>query len=282
MKIREVCLVLGSCLLLGSTSALAIDDFGRWYGSLMISGIDEARDRGLETEWSGYHVGFGRGLGSDWGVELNVVGTRFENRAGDVAVKQWGIGADVTRRIVETARFSPYIVAGGGYMTTDHKLGRKDRDGGMLSVGAGLLVPVDRLRLALRTELRARRDFSEGALTDYLLSIGVQIPFSFVNLGQPARAPLPDGRPHPESAAQPYGIVVDSDGDGVPDIKDLCPGTPPGALVNVHGCAPEDDSDGDGVPDSRDMCPDTPLGVPVDHHGCRIVLPPGLDAGRSD
>ena len=28
------------------------------------------------------------------------------------------------------------------------------------------------------------------------------------------------------------------------------------------------DSDGDGVPDSRDMCPGTPQGIKVDEHGC--------------
>jgi OOP family OmpA-OmpF porin len=32
--------------------------------------------------------------------------------------------------------------------------------------------------------------------------------------------------------------------------------------------ASEADSDGDGVPDSRDVCPDTPRGVRVDSHGC--------------
>ena len=31
----------------------------------------------------------------------------------------------------------------------------------------------------------------------------------------------------------------DCDGDGVPDSFDLCPGTPPGAIVNAHGCSVE-------------------------------------------
>ncbi|MDR2339382.1 MAG: OmpA family protein [Deltaproteobacteria bacterium] len=33
----------------------------------------------------------------------------------------------------------------------------------------------------------------------------------------------------------------------------------------------EPDSDGDGVPDSLDLCPGTPLGAPVDERGCWIV-----------
>jgi hypothetical protein len=30
----------------------------------------------------------GRGFGEDWGVELNVVGTRYKNRDGDLALRQ--------------------------------------------------------------------------------------------------------------------------------------------------------------------------------------------------
>ncbi|TCS73063.1 OOP family OmpA-OmpF porin [Sulfuritortus calidifontis] len=84
--------------------------------------------------------------------------------------------------------------------------------------------------------------------------------------------------------------AADSDGDGVPDYRDKCPGTPKGAKVDEDGCeikaaapapapapapaaaAPVDgDSDGDGVPDSKDKCPGTPKGTKVDHTGCPLV-----------
>ena len=42
----------------------------------------------------------------------------------------------------------------------------------------------------------------------------------------------------------------DSDGDGVPDIRDRCPNTPPGVAVDSYGCPL--DGDLDGVPDHRD------------------------------
>lgn len=48
---------------------------------------------------------------------------------------------------------------------------------------------------------------------------------------------------------------VDTDGDGVPDSNDNCPGTAPGTSVNANGCPIPSDSDGDGVPNSNDNCP---------------------------
>lgn len=73
----------------------------------------------------------------------------------------------------------------------------------------------------------------------------------------------------------------DSDGDGVPNSRDKCPGTPAGVKVDKDGCPL--DADGDGVPDYLDACPDTPSGVKVDRSGCpldsdRDGVPDYLDA----
>jgi outer membrane protein OmpA-like peptidoglycan-associated protein len=58
--------------------------------------------------------------------------------------------------------------------------------------------------------------------------------------------------------------LADSDGDGVPDIEDLCPDVP-GPPEN-HGCPLTGDRDGDGVPDDIDRCPDLP--GPKENFGC--------------
>jgi iron complex outermembrane recepter protein len=63
-------------------------------------------------------------------------------------------------------------------------------------------------------------------------------------------------------------LPADSDGDGVTDDKDRCPGTPAGTRVDANGC--EADSDGDGVADSKDQCPNTPAGVKVGPNGCEV------------
>ncbi|HEY3243532.1 MAG TPA: thrombospondin type 3 repeat-containing protein [Phycisphaerae bacterium] len=62
---------------------------------------------------------------------------------------------------------------------------------------------------------------------------------------------------------------LSSDGDGVPDDVDLCPGTRPGATVDAFGCsAAQRDSDGDGITDDFDQCPGTPLGALINAVGC--------------
>jgi len=58
-------------------------------------------------------------------------------------------------------------------------------------------------------------------------------------------------------------VIVDSDGDGVPDDKDACPKTPGvrSADPEKNGCPPPPppaDRDGDGVFDKDDACPDVP------------------------
>jgi outer membrane protein OmpA-like peptidoglycan-associated protein len=62
------------------------------------------------------------------------------------------------------------------------------------------------------------------------------------------------------------GTAKDTDGDGVVDKRDQCPGTPAGATVNLGGCP--GDADGDGVYDGIDQCPNTPAGAAVDSKGC--------------
>lgn len=76
----------------------------------------------------------------------------------------------------------------------------------------------------------------------------------------------------PDTAVDATGCPIDTDGDGVFDAKDECPDTEPGVRVDVKGCAfvvaVEVDSDSDGVLDGSDRCPSTPAGTEVDQFGC--------------
>jgi OOP family OmpA-OmpF porin len=72
------------------------------------------------------------------------------------------------------------------------------------------------------------------------------------------------------AAVDARGCPLDTDGDGVPDYLDQCPATASGVVVDEKGCPK--DSDGDGVQDHLDQCPDTPAGLIVDKKGCPISM----------
>ena len=69
-----------------------------------------------------------------------------------------------------------------------------------------------------------------------------------------------------------HGCPFDEDNDGVPDYLDHCLGTPEGAIGHVDSLGCELDTDGDGVPDWRDRCPNTPAAAIgyVDSLGCEL------------
>ncbi len=78
-----------------------------------------------------------------------------------------------------------------------------------------------------------------------------------------------------ECSETPKGVTVDKvgcpldmDHDGVPDYRDNCSDTPEGVVVNIEGCPV--DTDNDGVSDYRDECSETPGGVAVDRQGCPL------------
>jgi len=81
-------------------------------------------------------------------------------------------------------------------------------------------------------------------------------------------AEKPMAMPAAMPAAIPAAMPLDSDGDGINDAQDRCPGTAKGAKVDANGC--ELDSDGDGVVDRLDRCPTTPAGRTVNAQGCEL------------
>jgi OOP family OmpA-OmpF porin len=117
-----------------------------------------------------------------------------------------------------------------------------DFNRGLLSLGIGQRLVIEGSD-ALRWEFRVENTFDgSGSGPKSFANAQLLLGFSF-------------GKP-----------PLDSDGDGVPDRTDACPGTPKGAIVDAKGCPM--DSDGDGVWDGIDRCPDTPKGAIVDATGC--------------
>jgi outer membrane protein OmpA-like peptidoglycan-associated protein len=83
-----------------------------------------------------------------------------------------------------------------------------------------------------------------------------------------------DGKQPKPSDGCPH--MPDRDGDGIPDIVDKCPDEPEDldGIDDRDGC-PEGDADKDGVPDSEDKCPKEPGQRSADDpskHGCPYFI----------
>jgi outer membrane protein OmpA-like peptidoglycan-associated protein len=133
------------------------------------------------------------------------------------------------------------IVGGGGMEVRKYPGVSNSFSMTAVSGGAGYLFPlkVGNYEFAIRAETlfrhgwRDKRLGSKGDLDaprqfdDVLFNLGFQLPLGL--------SPPPPPPPEPVKVV-PVVEPVDSDGDGVVDPVDQCPGTPRGTIVNEQGC----------------------------------------------
>lgn len=155
----------------------------------------------------------------------------------------------------------PFAVLGGGALGAGSNALGSDNDPAV-HFGLGAKVVLDDfllLRVDLRDSLSQKHGAAQGDQTHHLEAT-LGLSFS-LRPGKSAAAPPAPPPPPP-----------DTDGDGVPNDKDLCP-VEKGTLAN--GC-PVGDHDSDGIPDDKDACPQdagkAPCGCPpVDSDGDRFI-----------
>ena len=110
-----------------------------------------------------------------------------------------------------------------------------DADADFLDAGVGYMYTLNDYGLKVRAEYRYRyttvdsadvlgAGYEDARYDDHILSVGLQVP-----IGAPPTAPAPAPAPEPVGPQ-------DSDGDGVIDANDQCPGTPRGTEVDARGC----------------------------------------------
>ncbi len=267
--------------LLGSQAALA-SEVGSLYVAPQIRGswLDDAR---TSDDDAGFAFSVGRVISEKWNAELAGFTAEHDLAAGQKR-KLDGFEVALARVFYREQRVSPFVRLGVGRLEDKPSVGAKDENA-MLSLGLGVLATLGGnadagTRLQLRGELGARRQLGSSSkpdddLTDYLAGIGLQYAWGAKAPPRPPADSDGDGVTDDldKCPGTPAGTPVnadgcprDSDGDGVSDANDKCPNTPPGTRVDANGC--ELDSDGDGVVDSRDQCPNTPPGTQVDARGC--------------
>lgn len=220
----------------------------------------EDKDR-VSDNGNGAFAGFGMALSKHWGVELSGSWDQFDDDglANPARWRQYGGKLDGMFFYSRDRVFSPYVGVGVGAMRSElRNTGDKSTDP-FVDAGVGFFKYFGDSNYGMRADVRYRwLDADDipgvGSFGEPVVKIGL-----VAAIGE-----------KPASAA---AAVKDSDGDGVPDDADLCPGTAKGVKVDAKGCPL--DSDGDGVPDGVDQCPGTPPGVAVDDKGCPTTLGSG-------
>jgi OOP family OmpA-OmpF porin len=218
----------------------------------------------------GFSLGYN--VSKRWAAELEVRYTPTETDLSGVSnedIDIYSIGMNALYHFNPGGPFVPYVSAGFGgmYFSVD---GYDDDTDYMMNWGVGAKYFVNN-DTALRMDLRHVLDYHSDREWDR--SQGDQLDHNFLataglywQFGGPVPPPPPP---------------LDSDGDGIPDLRDKCPDTPLGVMVDAVGCPPKEpppppkkfvdgDDDGDGVPNSRDKCPGTGKGVIVDEDGCPV------------
>lgn len=245
-----------------AASAQEFDD--RWYITGSAGMNIQDNDRGTGNAPFGA-IGFGKFFNPNWSfdIEMNyqnpkgddarLCGGDFNCSAQDLNWSQYGISFDVRRHFIGEGRsWNPYLLAGLGYqreeietgnaaITGDHPI--EDTEGAAaLKLGVGLQGDVG--RVGIRTELAYRAVGIDGTRAqllmddpapenndgedwygDVLASVGIVVP-----LGPEPEAPVAPAPVTPNCADS------DSDGDGVNDCDDKCPGSQAGQTIGPDGC----------------------------------------------
>ena len=271
-----------SAALTGTAFAGAAE--GSWYIAPQVDVLWLDDDR-LADDDAGVELIIGRTINANWDAEISLFGSEHQ-RTGDDSLELQGFGLSANRVFYREGRVNPYFSFGLAQVNNILKPGL-DEDQITALYGVGLLISLgedrdDGSAMQLRANIGGRRvisaDDDDRKPIDYIAGIGIQYSWGG---SETRRAVDTDGDGVNDDMDQcpgtPAGTPVnsdgcplpqDDDGDGVTNDIDKCPGTAAGAKVDASGC--ELDSDGDGVGDSRDQCPNTPAGAKVDEKGCEL------------
>ena len=216
----------------------------RPYISPMFAYTFDENDRGSEEGLGGY-LGGGKALNKYWNVELGTFYSRFNDRVGAKGAlwREFGMKLDGQFFYSREKAFSPYFGLGAGVQQTDVLgTGVKDTQP-MFDLGYGFVswFEVAGMDFGLRGDARYRWAFLDNIsnrypqvqeLTEPIVKVGLVIP-----VGPKVAVTTTTGAAAGAAAAgQTPGKTLDSDGDGVPDALDRCPGSARGSLVDSSGC----------------------------------------------
>ena len=211
---------------------------GGWYVAPSIVYFDDDAERRIDDTIGGLQVQFGKEMSRRLSLE-GLLG--YHDIDGFPGQEHPELGFNVIGKFLPDSWISPYVIGGLGYLRAD--VGTPDFGGlppagetannATATGGLGLQIKFGDSPWSLRTEARVRHAFdSDDSLTDGIISLGLQYNFGGKSKTRAATTS--------ETAAAPAAVVAalpaDSDGDGVANDRDQCPGTPAGVKVDARGC----------------------------------------------
>ncbi len=219
-------------LLLASSPAIALHDapegaapqlryiaFGGFYA-------DPDSGRGVDRA-VGTNYGYGRSFWNTRAWEVRAFGGTLETgQAGLTDFYQYGLGLDLFQRFGNLGAGHPYLVAGTGAVLNDVDPDDQDGVSGYGNLGAGWrFAPVSDWGIRPRVDLRGVYDSFDSGQLDVMLGLTLEIAAGretekLVEVEKIIEVP----------------VVIDGDGDGVPDAADRCKDTVGGAKVEPDGC----------------------------------------------
>lgn len=223
-------------------SAHAADEVfdNRFYVAPMGTYLLTDDDRLLKDDGFGGSLAIGKRVAPNLAIELSGQYLSADIEGADGSAKL--SGATLNALMFPLSGLpNAFALFGGGYSHgSDHPGTPAKYDGALFQAGVGYLFPLSFLNDgAFRVDARFQMDsHSEEGLGaggkkefyDTVFNAGFLIPFG----AKPT--PPPPEPPATEVVSLEAPPPVDSDGDGVMDPDDKCPGTPPGVAVDSVGC----------------------------------------------
>ncbi|WP_026611319.1 OmpA family protein [Methylocaldum szegediense] len=206
-----------------------LDD--RWYIAPFGTYFNPGGERNAKDDW-GAGAGIGKIINEHFNAEIRGFWQHLNGKGynGDLT----GGTADLQYYFMRDV-FSPYAVIGAGGMNTS----AGGRSGASFIGEAGIGATYElHDNFLLRGDVRYRYVHegnggvyrNERDLHDMVVNLGFVVPF-----GEKPKA-LAEATPEPTPAPADDCSTRDSDGDGVNDCEDRCPGTMAGAQVDDQGC----------------------------------------------
>lgn len=214
---------------------------GRWYIAPTVGGYYNDTDRHTNSRQFYYGLGVGRFISPNASIDFFADRTKRETDNGAAAggghsSNSWSnntVGAAVRFYAGDWNAWRPYVLA--GVMGSHHQNKGDSGWSPAAELGGGLSKTVTdssdiRLEAGYRYDWDNKSQPQQSGYGDWFLGFSIVSRF-----GEPAAAPAPV-----VAAVAPPPVdcsTLDSDGDGVNDCDDKCPGTAAGTIVGPDGCA---------------------------------------------